>query len=144
MRAAHRFAMACAGVALLQGGAALAQSGALTQLAGTDACVSETGSDGLCGEGVALNAPVAVAVSRDGRWPDRNTGGTADDRPGNRRNQRWRCTGLRARNLCAAEHGTAPQHPHVARGGPASARRVRHAQLAVLARSADGWMRLKR
>src|SRR5919106_452945 len=40
---------------------------ALTQLPGTDACVSETGSDGACADGVALRGVQDVVVSKDGR-----------------------------------------------------------------------------
>jgi DNA-binding beta-propeller fold protein YncE len=47
---------------------AVAQTGALTQLPGTDACVSLGGSDGECAEGVGLDNPASVAVS----WDDRN------------------------------------------------------------------------
>jgi DNA-binding beta-propeller fold protein YncE len=43
------------------------RTGALTQLAGTDACVSETGTGGACADGVALASPSSVAVSPDGR-----------------------------------------------------------------------------
>ena len=42
-------------------------TGALTQKAGTDACVSETGSGGNCTDGVGLGAPHLVTVSPDGR-----------------------------------------------------------------------------
>ena len=44
-----------------------AATGALTQKAGTAGCVSETGTDGACADGVALLNPVSVAVSPDGR-----------------------------------------------------------------------------
>ncbi len=43
------------------------KTGALTQLPGTDGCVSESGSGGECADGKALDAPFGVAVSRDGR-----------------------------------------------------------------------------
>jgi len=43
------------------------KTGALTQLAGTAGCVSETGSGGLCADGKALLAPFAVAVSQNGK-----------------------------------------------------------------------------
>jgi DNA-binding beta-propeller fold protein YncE len=46
---------------------AVAETGALTQLPGTDAWVSEDGTGGACADGVALDDPRAVAVSRDGR-----------------------------------------------------------------------------
>jgi DNA-binding beta-propeller fold protein YncE len=42
-------------------------TGALTQKAGTAACVSETGSAGLCMDGVALNDPTDLVMSADGR-----------------------------------------------------------------------------
>jgi len=44
-----------------------ATTGALTQLAGTAACVSLTGTGGSCGTGTALNGASAVTVSPDGR-----------------------------------------------------------------------------
>jgi DNA-binding beta-propeller fold protein YncE len=40
--------------------------GTLTQKAGTAGCISDTGSGGACVDGVALNAPLSVAVSPDG------------------------------------------------------------------------------
>jgi DNA-binding beta-propeller fold protein YncE len=43
------------------------KTGALTQLPGTDACVSEDGTDGACADGIALDALGDVAVSPDGR-----------------------------------------------------------------------------
>jgi len=43
-------------------------SGALTQLAGTAGCVSETGSGGACADGRALDGPFALAISPDDRW----------------------------------------------------------------------------
>jgi DNA-binding beta-propeller fold protein YncE len=46
---------------------ASAAVGALSQPAGTDACVSETGTGGKCADGVGLASPEAVAVSPDGR-----------------------------------------------------------------------------
>jgi len=42
-------------------------TGALTQLAGTDGCVSEDGSGGVCADGKGLAGVVALAVSRDGK-----------------------------------------------------------------------------
>jgi DNA-binding beta-propeller fold protein YncE len=42
-------------------------SGVLTQKAGTAACVSETGTGGLCADGVALQGPRGVTVSPDGK-----------------------------------------------------------------------------
>src|SRR3954468_14192271 len=42
-------------------------TGALTQKGGTAGCVSETGSGGACQNGKALNQPLGVAVSADGR-----------------------------------------------------------------------------
>jgi 6-phosphogluconolactonase (cycloisomerase 2 family) len=42
------------------------QTGALTQLAGTAGCVSDTGSGGACTDGTALDGPYSVAVSPDG------------------------------------------------------------------------------
>ncbi len=43
-----------------------ATTGALTQLAGTDGCVSETGTAGACADGKALDAARHVTVSPDG------------------------------------------------------------------------------
>jgi DNA-binding beta-propeller fold protein YncE len=43
------------------------KTGALTQLAGTDGCVSETGTGGECNDGKALRGAGAVAVSNDGK-----------------------------------------------------------------------------
>jgi DNA-binding beta-propeller fold protein YncE len=43
------------------------RTGALTQLPGTDACVSEDGAGGACADGVGLIVADSVAVSRDGR-----------------------------------------------------------------------------
>ena len=42
-------------------------TGALTQLAGTDGCVSETGSFFTCANGVAVNNACSLAVSPDGK-----------------------------------------------------------------------------
>lgn len=42
-------------------------SGALRQLAGQAACVSDSGSDGSCADGRGLAGPFSVAVSPDGR-----------------------------------------------------------------------------
>jgi 6-phosphogluconolactonase (cycloisomerase 2 family) len=42
-------------------------TGALTQLAGTAACVSEDGSGGSCADGFGLDGAVSVAVSPDGK-----------------------------------------------------------------------------
>jgi DNA-binding beta-propeller fold protein YncE len=42
-------------------------TGALTQLAGTDGCISETGTGGACADGTALNRTRTVAVSPDGK-----------------------------------------------------------------------------
>lgn len=42
-------------------------TGALTQLPGTDACTSETGTAGACANGVALDFPTGVAVSPNGK-----------------------------------------------------------------------------
>ena len=42
-------------------------TGALTQLAGTAGCVSETGSGGACADGVSLDAARGVVVSSDGK-----------------------------------------------------------------------------
>jgi hypothetical protein len=55
------------GLFVLSGGSAIAETGALTQLSGTDARVSEDGTGGACAKGVALDTSVAVAVTRDGR-----------------------------------------------------------------------------
>jgi hypothetical protein len=55
------------GLFVLSGGSAIAETGALTQLSGTDARVSEDGTGGVCAKGVALDTSVAVAVTRDGR-----------------------------------------------------------------------------
>jgi DNA-binding beta-propeller fold protein YncE len=43
------------------------KTGSLTMLAGTDGCVTETGTDGVCGDGVGLLDVGDVAVSQDGR-----------------------------------------------------------------------------
>ena len=42
-------------------------TGALTQVAGTDGCVSEDGSGGVCADGKGLAGVVALTVSRDGK-----------------------------------------------------------------------------
>lgn len=42
-------------------------SGELTQLPGTDGCVSETGTGGECADGRALQDAHSVVVSRDGK-----------------------------------------------------------------------------
>jgi 6-phosphogluconolactonase (cycloisomerase 2 family) len=44
-----------------------AATGNLTQLAGTDGCISETGSGGACADGTALDAARMVSVSPDGK-----------------------------------------------------------------------------
>jgi 6-phosphogluconolactonase (cycloisomerase 2 family) len=41
-------------------------TGAISQLAGTDGCVSDSGTGGACADGVALVGPRSVAVSPDG------------------------------------------------------------------------------
>ena len=41
-------------------------TGALTQKAGTDGCISETGTGGACADGVALDQATSVIVSPDG------------------------------------------------------------------------------
>ncbi|HET9671673.1 MAG TPA: beta-propeller fold lactonase family protein, partial [Actinomycetota bacterium] len=41
-------------------------TGAIVQLAGTDACVSNDGTDGSCADGTALVGPRQIAVSPDG------------------------------------------------------------------------------
>jgi hypothetical protein len=43
------------------------KTGALTQLPGTDACISEGGTGGDCVDGVALEGAQRVAVSHDGK-----------------------------------------------------------------------------
>jgi DNA-binding beta-propeller fold protein YncE len=43
------------------------ETGELTQKAGTDACVSEDGTGGLCADGVALDGVQSLAISPDGR-----------------------------------------------------------------------------
>jgi len=43
------------------------QTGALTQLEGPGACVSENGSGGLCANGIGLDFPTSLAVTADGR-----------------------------------------------------------------------------
>jgi hypothetical protein len=50
---------------VLLAASALAVTGALTQLSGTDACVSETGTGGGCADGKALDGPVMVAVTSE-------------------------------------------------------------------------------
>jgi 6-phosphogluconolactonase (cycloisomerase 2 family) len=42
-------------------------TGALTQLAGTAGCTSETGSGGICADGKALNGAISVTLSADGK-----------------------------------------------------------------------------
>ena len=42
-------------------------TGALTQLAGTDGCVSEDGSDGQCADGTGLDGARGIALTPDGR-----------------------------------------------------------------------------
>jgi DNA-binding beta-propeller fold protein YncE len=42
-------------------------TGALTQKSGTDACISETGSSGVCADGVGLDSARSVTVSPDGK-----------------------------------------------------------------------------
>ena len=44
-----------------------ANTGTLTQLAGTAGCVSETGSSGICADGTGLDGVRSVAVSPDGK-----------------------------------------------------------------------------
>jgi 6-phosphogluconolactonase (cycloisomerase 2 family) len=44
-----------------------AKTGALTQLAGTNGCVSEDGTGFSCADGVAITEPRAVVVTRNGR-----------------------------------------------------------------------------
>jgi 6-phosphogluconolactonase (cycloisomerase 2 family) len=44
-----------------------ATMGAIAQLAGTDGCVSDSGTGGACADGTALVGPRAVAVSPDGK-----------------------------------------------------------------------------
>jgi DNA-binding beta-propeller fold protein YncE len=68
MRSDFILSSACVlGLALASGGSAVAQTGALTQLPGTDACISEDGTGGDCADGVGLGGAVGVAVSSDGR-----------------------------------------------------------------------------
>jgi 6-phosphogluconolactonase (cycloisomerase 2 family) len=43
-------------------------TGALTQLAGTAGCVSDTGSGGACVDGVALDGPYTVMISADNEY----------------------------------------------------------------------------
>lgn len=43
------------------------KTGALTQLAGTDGCVSESGTGGACVDGVALNEARDVAITRNAK-----------------------------------------------------------------------------
>jgi hypothetical protein len=43
------------------------KTGALTQLSGTNACVSETGFGGACTDAVGLDGAASVGVTRDGR-----------------------------------------------------------------------------
>jgi len=42
-------------------------TGELTQLPGTQGCISETGTGGLCQDGKALDSPWSVTVSPDGK-----------------------------------------------------------------------------
>lgn len=71
MTGRHRLLLRSVRIALALGlGApALAHSatlGNLVQLAGTSACVSETGSSGNCADGVALDGAVALAITKSG------------------------------------------------------------------------------
>jgi 6-phosphogluconolactonase (cycloisomerase 2 family) len=43
------------------------KTGALTQLAGTNGCTSESGTGGTCVDGVAINEPRALAITRNAR-----------------------------------------------------------------------------
>jgi 6-phosphogluconolactonase (cycloisomerase 2 family) len=43
------------------------KTGALTQLPGLDACISEDGSGGACTDGVGLEGAIYVAIPRDGK-----------------------------------------------------------------------------
>ena len=43
------------------------RTGALTQLPGGDACVSNDGSGGLCTDGKGLHSATSVAISANGR-----------------------------------------------------------------------------
>jgi len=51
--------------ALLAGGA-LAEPGALVQLAGTDGCISKDGTGGACAQGAGLAGALDVVVTKDG------------------------------------------------------------------------------
>jgi DNA-binding beta-propeller fold protein YncE len=82
------------------------KTGAVTQLAGQDGCVSETGNLGACDDGKAVAAPAGLAVSPDGKHVyvastigavavfarDKNTGAL---------------TQLRATDACVSFDGTA-------------------------------------
>ncbi|TFG69797.1 MAG: hypothetical protein E4H22_06440, partial [Solirubrobacterales bacterium] len=68
-RAGRRIALpllAASILALSFAAVALAATGDLTQKPGTDACISETGTGGLCADGPALTGAQSVAVSPDG------------------------------------------------------------------------------
>jgi DNA-binding beta-propeller fold protein YncE len=68
MRSDFILASTCVlGLAVSPGGTTVAQTGALTQLSGTDACISEDGTGGDCADGVGLAGSLGVAVSNDGR-----------------------------------------------------------------------------
>jgi len=58
--------LAALGVLLLVG-VAYAATGELTQKAGTDGCISDTGSSGVCQDGRELVNPYGLAVSPDGK-----------------------------------------------------------------------------
>jgi 6-phosphogluconolactonase (cycloisomerase 2 family) len=53
-------------------------TGALTQLAGTAGCISDTGSGGACADGNTMDNPTSVIVSPDGRNVYATASGTSD------------------------------------------------------------------
>jgi DNA-binding beta-propeller fold protein YncE len=65
-RSSAAFSLASAGL-LLTAASALAVTGQLTQLPGTTGCVSQTGTQGMCADGKALDAADSVAVTADGK-----------------------------------------------------------------------------
>jgi DNA-binding beta-propeller fold protein YncE len=53
--------------ALPAAASAAGSEGSLTQKSGTEACISESGTGGLCADGVGLNTASSVTVSPDGK-----------------------------------------------------------------------------
>src|SRR6476469_8891527 len=64
----RRMLLACFVLAVLGTTPAEAREGALTQLTGQSGCVSDSGTGGLCGNGVEMQHPSETALSPDGRF----------------------------------------------------------------------------